>query len=171
MEDRGRAAPERRRVSDVDRRLEKQREKAARALARWSEGAARRPLAVDLERAKVKTCEMMESGDWSEAGPIHFLMLHRQQHAIVYGSTLVVSKKSLFIIADVVKTWFDGDAQEFARYMHWVWEKEAARVERLRSHDVQLQWGFTVRRLAHEDLITGYRTYVANADRDHEEDD
>lgn len=166
---RERSAPDRRRVRD---RLEQQQQKAARDLARWSDKALP-PIQRRIAAAWAKTREMMETGDWSQSEPIHFLALHRQQHVQVYGATPVLTPKMVFSIATAVREHFSGDAQEFALFMHWVWEQEKDRVRKLRANNVQLTMGLTIRRLLSEDILTGYRTYVVNriAEGDIDEDE
>jgi len=155
-----RAAPERRRVSDVERRLEKQREKAARDLARWSRGA-RTPMMQQLSAAMPLTQEMMVSSDWSKAEAIHFLVLHRARHIRLYGASLIMSQRSLALVVTAVREHFKG-VKDFACFMYWAWEREEVRVAQLRTNDVPLSQGFPIKKLVSDDLISGYRTHLAD---------
>lgn len=125
----------------------------------------------DRAFAQTEVAAFIKTREWAEAKPKHFVELYARLHGEVYGVPPLDLKSAKTVLAaaslaaKALKEMFDGDGEELADFMRWVWvrqaHEEAQRVKGLRSGDFRITWRYQWG----PKLVTDYRRAVMTAKR------
>ena len=139
----------------------------ARAVDEWvGKERPKRDSAWDRKKALEETRMMMKIGDWKGATPKHFVELFALRHEQVYGVEALELRpktertRAAFLVAKTLREHFDGDPNELAWFIRWVWQRaerdEKKRKAGVTNNDFRIswRWQFAAR------LVTDYRRHL-----------
>lgn len=76
-------------------------------------------------RSAAEVAVFRDSGDWASATPRHFVALHEDLHAEVYGVRSGMSSRerqlACFAASKALRDDFAGDPAAMAEYVRWAW--------------------------------------------------
>jgi len=111
-------------------------EVAAVQLEEWAGVGKKKPTrkrGPDPAKARRELAEMMLSGKYDSATPMHFVALYEWCHERIYGVPLAeLAKRAawsgpVFAAARMLKDDFTGDPTKMVDYVRWAWKREAGR--------------------------------------------
>lgn len=131
-------------MSAIVKKVPEDRKSGARAkitdLASWAatgkrkdEGKKRSVSRASFDRALAEVDTMMKGpngGDFTGAKPLHIFALYYRLHEHVYGVPTAETSpaertRACFLIAQFLRTHFDGDTKALIEFVRWTWRREA----------------------------------------------
>jgi hypothetical protein len=90
-------------------------------------------------KLREEAIECAQRGDWSLAGPRHFVAHYAHLHERVYGlaPSELDSKartRATFVVTRLLEREFGGDKKLLASYCRWIWNRENGRHEYRRAN-------------------------------------
>jgi hypothetical protein len=116
-------------------KLEDVQERAKR-LSEWADRPSRTRMKTITDSAMARATReveaMLESGEWDDALPRHFLALYALLHLRVYKVEALELTSSVRLFAagaagKMLKAHFDDDPYAFVEFIRWTWQREARR--------------------------------------------
>lgn len=123
---------------------------------------------ASFDRAMTDVSDLMASGDWSKAKPIHVFALYCHLHEHVYGvppgeTGSADRTRACFQVANLIRSQFDGKISEMVDFVRWAWQREESR-ESWRRENGRLS-GFRLgsRLLFSGTMVSDYRVQMKRA--------